>query len=149
MTGPTDNIVARLNRFAEKGVKAVIPLDDIFFYSQTVPGCTFDPFQDQSCTQTFIRPDYRTRWDTFVQTNQLKLQEAKIGAFWVKDEPAWNNLSVSSLAAAANIVKTDFPSVPTLAIEGWPAMDRFQMPSSIDWIGFDFYGVRNPATNAQ
>ena len=149
ITLPSDTIVSRLDRFAARGVKAVINLDSIFFMSTVDRGCTPDPFQDRSCVLTTLRADYRTRWDTFVQTNQLKLQEAKIGAFWVKDEPAWNNLSVSSLAAAANIVKTDFPSVPTLAIEGWPAMDRFQMPSSIDWIGFDFYGVRNPATNAQ
>ena len=149
ITLPSDTIVSRLDRFAARGVKAVINLDSIFFMSTVDRGCTPDPFQDRSCVLTTLRADYRTRWDTFVQTNQLKLQEAKIGAFWVKDEPAWNNLSVSSLAAAANIVKTDFPSVPTLAIEGWPAMDRFQMPSSIDWIGFDFYGVRNPATNVQ
>lgn len=149
ITLPSDTIVSRLDRFAARGVKAIINLDSIFFMNTVDRGCIPDPFQDRSCVLTTLRPDYRTRWNTFVQTNQLKLQETKIGAFWVKDEPAWNNLSVSSLAAAANIVKTDFPSVPTLAIEGWPSMERFQMPSSIDWIGFDFYGVRNPTTNAQ
>lgn len=149
VTFPTDNIIARLDRFVSQGVKAVINLDSIFFTSTLDRGCTPDPFQDRSCTITTLRADYRARWNTFVQTNQLTLHASKIGAFWVKDEPMWNNLSPSALAQAANIVKGDFPAVPTLAIEGWPAMDRFQMPSSIDWVGFDFYGVRNPVTNAQ
>lgn len=92
--------------------------------------------------------DYQSRWETFKTTNAGSLEAGSVGAFYLVDEPVWNGVTFSDLEVVAQLVKRDFPSVPTLIVEAYPVLDSLRVPTSIDWIGFDRYAVFKPSTDA-
>jgi len=138
-SGPTDNIVNRLQLMQTNGMKGVLHLNDMFFQRIGTGGT-------KSGVLMGLRPDYQTRWNTFVSTNNLTANSSLIESFYVGEEPAWNSISYSDLKAATDYVKSTVSSVPISIIESYNAINLLQVPTSVDWIGFDLYGIRNPNT---
>jgi hypothetical protein len=65
------------------------------------------------------------------------------------DEPFHNGIQCEELTAVANLMKATFPSIPLLVVEaGGGGIERMCPIQSIDWVGFDRYGVKAPFSNA-
>jgi len=137
---PTDNIVDRLAGMSQSGVKAMLAIPDILFNgvpdSSTGSGVRFT-----------LRADYKARWNQLIMTNQGADLSA-IAAFYLADEPTWNGIAFADLRTASDMIKRTFPRIPIALIEAWPAIDTLRVPRSVDWIGFDHYGIARPATDA-
>lgn len=91
--------------------------------------------------------DYESRWNTFKTANNLVLDSSKIAAFYIADEPFWNGLTYSDLEIVSNLIKADFPNIPTMLIEASGALSMLEVPVSVNWLGFDEYGIFDPSTN--
>ena len=137
---PSDNIVSRLNIMSQNGMQAMLSVQAIFFAG--TPDASVG-----SGTRFTLRSDYQARWSTFIQTNKLNQHASQIAAFYVADEPGWSGIPYQQLRAAADAVKASFPTVPTAIVEAPAALATLQVPTSIDWIGFDHYAIPNPETD--
>jgi hypothetical protein len=137
---PADNIVSRLQLMSQNNVQAMLSIQAIFFYG--VPDAT-----QPSGMKFSLFPNYKARWNTFIANNSLAQHTAQIAAFYIVDEPVWNGVSAQDLKTASDTVKASFPSVPTTLIESAPGIAYLQVPTSIDWIGFDHYAIANPQTD--
>ena len=91
--------------------------------------------------------DYESRWNTFKTANNLVLDSSKIAAFYIADEPFWNGLTFSDLDIVSNLIKADFPNIPIMLIEASGALSMLEVPVSVNWLGFDEYGIFDPSTN--
>ena len=134
---PNENILGRLQLMSESGLKALLSVQAIFFVG------TPDATQGGGMNYD-IHPQYQARWDEFLRTNNLLESHAGIAAFYVVDEPIWNGVSFAELKLAADAIKASFPSVPTAIIEAPAGIAALQVPTSIDWIGFDHYAIAQP-----
>lgn len=138
------------DRISSSGKKAIMSLQEIFFSSNTVipdPGRTFPERADY-----VLRGDHVSRWKSFVQKNNLLAHTQKIGGFYLVDEPYWNNLTYEDIQAAAWLVKQDFPTTPIAIVEAYPVLDHqngadLRVPNMVDWVGFDKYNIRHPASD--
>lgn len=137
---PTDNIVERLAGMSQSGVKAMLAIPDILFSgvpdSSTGSGMRFT-----------LRTDYKARWEQLLTVNR-EADLSAIAAFYLVDEPTWNGIAFEDLKIASDMIKMALPRIPIALIEAWPAIDTLQVPRSVDWIGFDHYGITRPATDA-
>ncbi len=137
---PNDNVADRLQLMSQNGLKALLAVQAIFFVGA--------PDATQGSGMNFeIHPQYQERWDDFVRKNNLLQNSSTIAAFYVVDEPVWNGVSFSELKMAADAVKATFPSVPTAIVEAPDGIGTLQVPTSIDWIGFDHYAIPRPDTD--
>lgn len=97
-----------------------------------------------------LRSDYVSVWNYYASMMAPYINN--IGAFYVMDEPYWNGISKADVETAAKLCKDTFPQIPTMIVEGYPVLDGstnrdfngnymppFQMPSYIDYFGFDQY----------
>lgn len=139
--GPTENIQSRLKLMSRNGVAALLSVQAVFFAG------TPDPTQG-SGMKFSLHPKYRERWKQFVLNNGLHEYHSSIAAFYIVDEPVWNGVSPEDLRLASDSVKASFPSVPTAIVEAPGGIEALQVPTSIDWIGFDHYAVPRPHTDA-
>ncbi len=137
---PSDNIVGRIDAIANLQMKSILHVSTIFFEQVGTAG--------QSGASYNLRNDYQERWDELVTTNQLLSNQTKIQAFYVGEEPTWNDISFSELKAATDYIKAAFPTIPILIIEASTAVNSLQIPNSVDWIGFDHYFIKDPNSNA-
>ncbi|WP_394750337.1 hypothetical protein [Spongiimicrobium salis] len=133
---PEDYIAHRINAFSDLEMKAILHLNELFFEIRGT--------DSPSGTAYGLRIDYQERWNRFVATNTLKEQRALIGAFYIGEEPTWNGISFEELEAVSHYVKMQFPDVPIMLIEAAPMLTTLQVPTSVDWLGFDHYFVQNP-----
>ena len=138
---PTDNIVPRMQLFAGQGLKTVLHLNEIFFAYAGAGGPSGALYD--------LRADYQARWNDFVSTNDLTVNHAIVQAFYVGEEPTWNSITYAELKAATDLIKATVPQVPVLVIEAYPMVDSIQVPTSVDWLGFDHYFIPDPQRNAQ
>ncbi len=138
---PNDNIVSRLNLMTKNGMTAMLSVQGIFFAGKP------DASTGSGLKFTLL-PDYKTRWTTFIQTNQLSQHTSQVGAFYVADEPGWNGISAEELQIAADTIKASFPTVVTTFVEAPGALSNLKVPTSIDVIGFDHYAIPDPETNS-
>lgn len=139
VVSPTDFIVDRINTIASLDMKAVLHLNDLFFeyVDATSPsGANYD-----------LRTDYQQRWDDFVSNNSLTLNQENILTFYLGEEPTWNGISYGDISAASDYIKNQFPDVPIMLIEAYSIIDSLQVPTSIDWLGFDHYFIKDPTTD--
>ena len=136
VVNPTDDIVNRMQAMRALEVKAYLHLNEIFFelVDHNAP----------SGNHYSLRTDYQTRWTTFAATNNLTVNSTMVQAFYLGEEVFWNGISYEELKAAADHIKNTFPHVPIMMIEAYPVLDEIQIPSSIDWVGFDHYFIKNP-----
>jgi hypothetical protein len=147
---PSVSIVTRLNQFQAAGTQAMVDVKDIFLT------CSAGSGGSGSGTICTLRSDWTTRWNTFLSTN-TGANLAVVGAIYIADEPAWNNVSPSDLATIATTVKASFPSTPVTYVEAYQMVDPSNptgnnmvvIPTNVDWVGFDHYGTADPSTNSQ
>jgi hypothetical protein len=85
-----------------------------------------------------LYPNYRERWLRLV--NEIGSRIDRVGAFYLLDEPQWHGASPAELATAAQTIKDTTPSIPVMMVEAGPAVtSSLQVPSQVDWVGFDWY----------
>ncbi len=137
---PNENITDRLQLMSQRGLKAFLAIQAIFFVGT--------PDATQGGGMNFnIHPQYQARWNNFVKNNNLLQNHSNIAAFYIVDEPVWNGVSFSELKIATDAVKATFPSIPTAIVEAPAGIGNLQVPTSIDWIGFDHYAIPRPDTD--
>lgn len=142
IVSPTESIIPRLERFSKHKVKAVLHLHELFFQragNNAPSGAAFD-----------LRKDYRQRWDKWVAINELKKTHSMIQALYIGEEPTWNGITFEELSAACDYIKSTLPKTADTAIlvvEAFPAIKDLKVPKSVDWLGFDHYFIKSPATN--
>lgn len=137
---PSDSIAQRIAHFGQKDLKAVLHLNEIFFEhvnAHAPSGANYD-----------LRPDYRERWNQFVQINHAVLNADGIGAFYIGEEPTWNGISYDELTAVTNFLKEGHSNIPILIIEAHPALPDLRVPEKVDWVGFDHDFIKNPNSDA-
>lgn len=91
-----------------------------------------------------LRTDYQTRWNDFVNNNNLTVNYSMVQVFYVGEEPTWNSISYLELKAATDYIKATIPKVPIMVIEAYPSVNDIQVPTTVDWIGFDHYFIKDP-----
>ena len=120
-------------------VKPILSTSGMFVYlanSNAPSGSNYD-----------LYPDYLTRWNTFKTTNASVLNSSQIEMIYVCDEPTWNGLTFGELDTICTTIKNDFPDIPLIFVEGWPTLSKVQVPTTVDWIGFDHYGIADVSTD--
>jgi len=133
---PTDDIVDRMKAMEELQMKSVLHLFELFFEVKDS--------QAPSGTNYQLRSDAESRWDTFMTTNSLIQNQDLVQAFYIGEEPTWNGISFSELKQVTDYVKSTLSEVPILVVEAYPSLNDLQIPSSVDWVGFDHYFIKDP-----
>lgn len=139
VVNPSDNIVPRMTEMNDFQVKSILHLSEIFF---EIVG-TSSP----SGVEYNLRTDFQSRWDEFVNVNNLQVNQNLIQSFYIGEEPTWNGISFLELKSATDYVKSTIPTIPIMIIEAYPIIDQLQVPNSVDWIGFDHYLIKDPISN--
>ncbi len=102
-------------------------------------------FFDHNATRSwFLRPDYHQRWQEFVGHQREILGYGSVWAFYLVDEPFWNEVPLADLITANATVKQSFPLIPTMA-----SMNRHDIdaaPSDLPSELFDIAGYHAYAT---
>lgn len=135
----TDTIINRVNFMNSRCMKPILAISSVFIYlkDNTGPsGSNYDLF-----------PNYQTRWDSFKLLNASVLNAAQIEMFYVCDEPTWNGVNFSELSTICNTVKADFPTIPLCFVEAYTMVNQIQVPTNVDIIGFDHYGIYDVSTD--
>ena len=96
--------------------------------------------------QFALRSNYEERWTGFISNNYLLYGNA-IQAFYLGDEPTWNGISYEDLEEAASRIQNTTPDVPIIVIENHLALDDLQIPTTVDWVGFNRYFVKDPVND--
>lgn len=96
--------------------------------------------------QFALRDDYEERWTSFISNNYL-LYAIAIKAFLLGDEPTWNGITYEDLKEAAKHIQATTPDVPIILIENHQALDDLQIPTMVDWVGFNRYFVKDPVND--
>lgn len=140
---PDEAVERRLGDMARSRVAAALDVSALF-YERADP-----PLEATGSTVDLrLRRDCHERWQRFLQANRLAEQAGRLACVYLADEPVWNGVAAEELATQAALVKESLPTVPLLVIEAWPVIDRLVVPSQVDWIGFDRYGVPDPERDA-
>jgi hypothetical protein len=126
----------RLEAMAPRGVRAMIELTHVLFCSAQTGAYA-------------LCPDADVRWSGFLAENSGVLDAAHVACFYVMNEPALNWVPFADLAAAARLVKTSFPGIPTAVVEASVSVDRLWLPAEIDWVGIDEYGLADPGADSR
>lgn len=132
----TDDIVARTNLMNAHCVNPIVHIQEVFFQivdTNAPSGANYD-----------LRPNFAARWATFIATNAAVLNQSQIACFYVADEPAWNGISFAEMDTVCSLVKSTFPTIPILLVEAYTSVAVMQVPQTVDWVGFDRYGVFDP-----
>jgi hypothetical protein len=137
---PGEDIGARLALMQSNGMLALLSVQALLF--EGAPDASTG-----SGMRYRLRADFQRRWSRFVNLNRLHGRTAAIGAFYLADEPAWNGIPPAELGAAAELLKSTFPATPIMLIEAAPAIGALVVPRAVDLIGFDLYGVADPAAD--
>ena len=140
IVNPTDNIIARMTKMNSFQVKSVLHLSEIFF---EVIGT-----KSPSGKEYGLRSDFKNRWNEFTTINELQSNQDLIQSFYIGEEPTWNGISFLELKSATDYVKLTIPSIPIMIIEAYPTLNQLKIPTSVDWIGFDHYFIKDPKNNA-
>ena len=94
-----------------------------------------------------LRDDVETLWASFVETNRSVLNAEYVAALYLVDEPVWNGATRDDIERAAQLVQAALPDLPSLIVEAPDSLAKAVFPTSVDWIGFDRYGVGDPGTD--
>ena len=138
---PTDSIGGRLATFAALQMRAILSIESLFF--TLVPD-----FGSPSGFRLTLRGDHLARWQQFIALNGSVIDEDTVAAFYLADEPFWNSCPAADLQAVADLVEASHPRIATMIVEAAPALASLVVPTSVDWIGFDHYGVFDPGSDA-
>lgn len=135
VVGARQNIVRRTRAMNARGVRALLHISELFFQEvdQNAP----------SGHRYALRPDHAQRWATFRAVNAAVMSPAAVQALYLGEEPTWNGISYAELKAAADLIAAT-TTIPILVVEGYPALQAFRIPPSVDWVGFDHYYIKDP-----
>jgi hypothetical protein len=85
-----------------------------------------------------LHPDYAARWGRLAEAVRSRID--KVGAFYLMDEPQWRGATRAELHTAATTIKATYPDIPVMMVEAGPQISAsYQVPTSVDWVGFDWY----------
>ncbi len=140
VVNPTEDIIPRMQLMSNNHMKSILHLNEIFFEYVGVGGPSGALYD--------LRPDYQTRWNTFVSTNSLSTNHSLVHAFYVGEEPTWNSISYLELKAATDYIKATIPQVSILIIEAYPIINSLKVPTTVDLVGFDHYFIKDPKNNS-
>jgi len=76
------------------------------------------------------------------------LNTTNIQSFYIADEPFWSGITFVELKQVSDLVKTSYPSIPISFIEAYAALGNLQVPTSVDWVGFDHYSIVDPSKDS-
>ena len=139
--GPDEDLSTRLARLDDAGLRAILAIESILF--ESVAGTSrADPTHHLA-----LRADAEARLTRWLARNAAVLDEAHVAALYLVDEPAWNALPMSDLAAAA-LMLDGASELPLFFVEAGAALDTLTIPAAIDLVGFDRYDTREPSTDA-
>jgi hypothetical protein len=116
----------------------------------SVHGIFFEPVGDPIGGRQLydLRPDFRDRWRSAVTGKEDALR-ALAAYIFVADEPSWNGISRSELAAAVDQISADLPFATTatsFSREVDPAwFEGFDVPT--DAVGYHHYHIFDPGTD--
>jgi hypothetical protein len=129
---PTFDYTGQINHWkVVYGMKSIVELSHVF-----VPGRTGN-----------LYPDWQERWRAFVEVNGSRLTPDFVAACLVMDEPLLRGLSWAQTAHIVATVKSSLPDVATAVVENGELVEQLPspLPPELDWVGFDAYGIKNPA----
>lgn len=135
---PDEDLTPRIDAMAGAGIRPMLNVALILF--RHVPDAG-----SPTGVRLVLRDDADGRMGRLVGTGSLAQQKNRLSAIYIADEPAWNRASMDQLARAAAIVDAHLPGVPIALVEAAPAIGDLIVPQEVDWIGFDRYGVLDPA----
>lgn len=69
--------------------------------------------------------------------------------FYLADEPKWRGIPADQVNRAGEIVHETYPGGRTMLIEAYDPAGPRRVPASVDFWGFDVYGVADPAKKAK
>jgi len=133
--------VSKLQAIASAGERSILGLHDVLF-------CRNGRKTPENRDAWGLCADYAQRWSTFRWTNASVLTATYVLAFYMADEPTWNGITATDLQTATNLVNATFPSIPRMVVESYKKVGQIVIPSTMSWVGFDMYGVRDPATGS-
>ncbi len=85
-----------------------------------------------------LYPDYAARWQRLASLVAPRID--KVAAFFVKDEPQVYGASAAEVETAARTIAATYPTIPVMMNEAGPQLSAtYQVPPSVDWVGFDWY----------
>jgi hypothetical protein len=137
---PTQAVAADLQSMVGACTKPFMAVEQLFWYRADANA--------PSGNRYALFSDWRQRWASFKATNGASLTAANLGAFYIADEPVWNGIPFAELDVVTKQIKGDYPDIPTFYVEAQPVLGSMQVPTSMDWIGFDRYATFNPAVNS-
>ncbi len=118
-------------------LKVIISVHDLFFERDPEHG-SYAPFS--------LRTDHLDAWQDFVLHNLEVLSYANVWAFYIADEPFWNQIPAADLATAEGIVEETFPLIPTMASMSPQDLDAAPAdlpPDLLDIVGLHMFAVEN------
>ncbi len=136
---PTDDITTRVNNMNNHCVKPLIHFQSIFYEYVDTNGLGGENYD--------LIPDFTSRWNTFKNINASILDTSNIAAFYIVDEPFWKGVTFAELDTVCSLIKASFPNIPLMIVEASGALSALQVPSTIDWLAFDHYGIFDPSSN--
>lgn len=131
-----DDIRNRVRALNALGMKALLHLNDLFFEANGTSA--------PSGANYSLRSNYASRWDRFVALNAAVLDTTAVQVLYIGEEPTWNGISYLELKAATDLIKLRVALVPILIVEAYPAISGLRVPTSVDWVGFDHYFLKDP-----
>jgi hypothetical protein len=136
----TDTIINRVNLMNSLCVKPILSTSSIFIYLANTNGPSGSNYD--------LYPNYLARWNTFKTTNAAVLNSGQIEVFYVCDEPRWNGVTSGELDTICSLMKSDFPNIPLMFVEAYTEADSIHIPTTVDWVGFDHYGIYDVSTDS-
>lgn len=136
----TDTVINRVNLMNAGCVKPILSISKVFIYLANTNGPSGSNYD--------LYPNYQSRWDSFKVINASVLNPQFIEMLYVCDEPTWNGVDFTELSTICNTIKADFPTIPLATVEAYTMVNQIQVPTTIDYLGFDRYGVYDVSTDA-
>ncbi|HEY7266281.1 MAG TPA: hypothetical protein VH501_01175 [Solirubrobacterales bacterium] len=85
-----------------------------------------------------LYPNFAARWARLADAVRSRI--GKVGAFYLMDEPQYRGATRQELQLAAATIKATYPQVPVMMVEAGPQVSAsIQIPTAVDWVGFDWY----------
>jgi hypothetical protein len=136
----TDTVVNRVNLMNSLCVKPILSVSKVFIYLKDNTGPSGSNYD--------LYPNYQARWDSFKLANASVLDLQHLEMIYVCDEPTWNGVTYSELNTICTTIKNDYPNIPLATVEAYTMVNQIQVPTGIDLLGFDHYGIYDVSTDA-
>ena len=133
-----EDLRPRLAQLNARGLAGLLYVEHLLF--EQVPDAGLP-----SGYRLVLAPKAKANWNAFLAASGGTFHNGQVAAVYLVDEPAWHALAPQELALAASWIEASLPHIPALIIEGPYSVERLVLPPSIDWVGFDQYGVVDPS----